>query len=297
MSRRQKARILAVLAVAVVMGLYPLQRSIAGMRGAMEAQQPELLIQSGPLLQKLSMGYAPLLADIYWTRVIQYFGTHLANQDTNLSLLAPLLNITVTLDPQLKVAYQFGSIFLAEAAPVGAGRPDQAIALVRRGIKANPNDWEYWYELGSIDYWNTHEYVEASKAFAEAGKLPGSPEWMTAFAAAVAEKGNSLDTSRLMWAQTLRDATDPRLKKAALYHLQELQVEKDLIVLGDAASMYREKFERPPATIDDLVNAGILAGKPRDPAGYEYKICAEGSACIDSASPWANGSFPSNKKD
>jgi tetratricopeptide (TPR) repeat protein len=297
MSRGTKGRLAGLIALAVVVGLYPLQRSIAGMRGAMEAEQPELLIQSGPLLQKLSMGYAPLLADIYWTRVIQYFGTHLAKQDTNLSLLDPLLNITVTLDPQLKVAYQFGSIFLAEASPVGAGRPDRAIALVQRGIKANPNDWEYWYELGSIDYWNTHDYAAGSKAFEEAGKLPGSPEWMTAFAAAVAEKGNSLDTSRLLWAQTLRDVSDPRLKRAALYHLQELQVEKDLIVLGQAASMYREKFERPPATVDDLVDAGILVGKPKDPAGFDYKLCAEGSACIDSASPWANGSFPSDKKD
>ena len=42
---------------------------------AMTQEKEELLLRSGPLLKKLSLGYDPLLADIYWTRAVQYYGS------------------------------------------------------------------------------------------------------------------------------------------------------------------------------------------------------------------------------
>ena len=50
-------------------------------------------------------------------------------------LLYSLLDLVTTLDPRFNVAYRFGAIFLAEAYPSGPGRPDQAIALLQRGIE------------------------------------------------------------------------------------------------------------------------------------------------------------------
>ena len=50
-------------------------------------------------------------------------------------LLFPLLDLTTTLDPYFTIAYRFGAIFLSERYPGGPGRPDQAIALLR---KASP---------------------------------------------------------------------------------------------------------------------------------------------------------------
>jgi tetratricopeptide (TPR) repeat protein len=294
MTRGRQARMLPVVAGAVVFALFPVQRAIERNLGAMEASQPELLISSGPLLSKLSMGYGSLMADIYWTRVIQYFGKHLANQDSDLRLLAPLLSITVTLDPQLKVAYRFGGIFLSEDAPVGAGRPDQAIALIQRGIDANPNDWQLRYDLGCIHYWHTKDYAAASRAFAAAAKVQGAPEWMAAFAAAVAQKGNSPATSKLLWVEALRTSTDPRLRNNAQIHLDELQVQEDVKALNEAVQDYGRRFGHGPGRLEDLVNVGMLRGIPRDPAGYEYKICTNGQACINSASPWVTR-FPSNK--
>lgn len=279
-------------AFALVFALFPLQRRIQQTFGAMETRQPELLIRSGPLLSKLSLGYGPLLADVYWTRAIQYFGTHLANEDSNLSLLAPLLNITVTLDPQLKIAYRFGGIFLSEDAPVGAERPDQAIALIKRGIEANRDDWELWYDLGCVHYWHTKDYKAAAQAFLHAGSLPGSPEWMKAFAAAVEEKGNSLDTSRLMWLEAYKEAKDPRLQRNALYHLNELQIQKDLKDLRDALEQYQERLGHPASTIQDLVNGHSLRLALKDPAGYAYRICADSSPCLDPSSPWASVTSP-----
>src|ERR1700675_149257 len=60
-----------------------------------------LYISSPKALKRLSLGYDGLLADIYWTRAVQYFGNkHVQGADTY-KLLAPLLEITTTLDPKL----------------------------------------------------------------------------------------------------------------------------------------------------------------------------------------------------
>ena len=74
----------------------------------------------------MSLGYDALLADIYWTRAVQYYGAKLPTSDRDFHLLWPLLDVATTLDPHLIAAYHFGSIFLSEKQG-GAGRPDLAL--------------------------------------------------------------------------------------------------------------------------------------------------------------------------
>jgi len=105
------------------------------------ADERQLLLRSGSVVKNLSLGYAPLLADLYWTRVVQYYGSRVGIPGTNFDLLWPLLDVTTTLDPKLVVAYRFGSIFLSEPDLAGPGRTDLAVELVKRGIAANPNEW------------------------------------------------------------------------------------------------------------------------------------------------------------
>src|SRR5215468_4073847 len=109
-----------------------------------------LFITSSKAVKRLSLGYDGLMADIYWTRAVQYFGGHHAEGTSHYRLLAPLLEITTTLDPHLLVAYQFGANFLSPKPPNGAGMPEKAIQLVNYGIQNNPNDWKLYYELGFI---------------------------------------------------------------------------------------------------------------------------------------------------
>ena len=53
-----------------------------------------LYISSPKALKRLSLGYDGLLADIYWTRAVQYFGSKHHEGAQHYDLLAPLLEIT-----------------------------------------------------------------------------------------------------------------------------------------------------------------------------------------------------------
>ena len=138
------------------------QRIDAETRDRSAHEQDELLLRSGTAVKNLSLGYDSLLADIYWTRAVQYYGARVGMPGANFDLLWPLLDVTTTLDPHLMPAYRFGAIFLSEPGEAGAGRTDLAIELVKRGIAANPNEWRLQTDLGFLYYWRMKDYTNAA---------------------------------------------------------------------------------------------------------------------------------------
>ena len=285
---REKQIWIAALGVPLLLlALYPLQRNIAGQHDSIAAQKQELLLRSGKLLRKLSLGYDSLLADIYWTRTVQYNGGVLERGESDFSLLAPLLDVTTDLDPRLDVAYQFGAIFLSEKVPAGAGRPDQAIALERKGIALNPTNWRLYYNLGFVYYWYLRDYKQAAQTFWEGSQIPGAMPWMAAMAAHIAESGGSKDTSRFMWSQILESTKDVTVRANALAHLQALRAVDDLDLLKNVVETYKKRTGRPPATVQDLVNAGLLLSVPQDPGGFPYVLDSTGEPAVNPESPMA----------
>ncbi|HEX8835516.1 MAG TPA: hypothetical protein VF748_01145, partial [Candidatus Acidoferrum sp.] len=155
----------AVILLAGFMGVWKLQHTLDKQRAVLREDRDYLLLGSPKLIKAVSLEYAPLMADLYWTRVVQFYGNKHVRGDANLEQLWPLLDITTTLDPNLIVAYRFGAIFLSQRAPGGAGRPDLAVRLIQRGIQANPDDWRLYEDLGLIYYMDLKDYKKASEAF------------------------------------------------------------------------------------------------------------------------------------
>lgn len=59
------------------------------------------------------------------------------------ALLHPLLDAAAAPDPRVADAHRFGAIFLAEPYPDGAGRSDPAVKLLKKGVRARPERWQY----------------------------------------------------------------------------------------------------------------------------------------------------------
>ena len=275
----------ALLAIPVLfLAIVWLQTRIDVETRTIAQEKEELLVRSAPLLKKLSLGYESLLADIYWTRVVQYYGNKVVLPDQKFELLWPLLDITTTLDPKLIVAYRFGAVFLSEPA-VGAGRADLAAELVERGVVANPDDWHLDADLGFLYYWYLKDYAKASAAYLEASKKPDAPVLMKMMAAEVAAKGDSFTASTAIWSEIFETSQDPAVKKNAFQHLQSLQAQQDLLALDKYAEDYRQRNGRYPATTRELYESGILSGVPLDPAGIAYIFGPDGKAQLDPKSP------------
>jgi tetratricopeptide (TPR) repeat protein len=266
-------------------GIWRLQHDIDAQRVSLSEERDDVLLRTGKLMKVMSLEYAPLLADIYWTRVVQYYGNKHAQRQANLELLWPLLDITTTLDPNLLISYRFGAMFLSQAPPAGAGRPDLAVKLIERGIQTNPDYWRLYEDLGFIYYFDLKDYKKASDAFLEGSKKPNAQLWMKVMAAKVAAEGESLETSVFLWKDIYNSTSDPSVKKNALMHLQLLKVKEDCKQLDLLADEYAKRFGKRPARMSELVQAGLLQGIPGDPLGFAYIFGEDGKAELNLDSP------------
>jgi tetratricopeptide (TPR) repeat protein len=276
MKQRRKVSIVAGTCVVIFLAASAVMlRRIDELRP--QATLEEVLYLSSPkVLKRASLGYDGLLADIYWTRAVQYFGGRHQAVAKSYNLLYPLLDITTHLDPQLVVAYQFGASFLAPPPPEGAGQPERAIQLMEYGIQNNPNNWKLYYDLGFVYYMNLKDYRKASDAFDRGSKVPDAHPFVRLLAAQMAEHAGEFDTARMMWSATYQNSQDRLIRQNAVEHLRALRVDEDVTHLQEAVTHFGERTGRLPANMSELASAEHLRGIPVDPDGHPYKITPEG---------------------
>jgi len=276
MSATRRVNLVAVAVLSLSMaGALAALHAIDHMRRGSVAQDA-LYLRSSKVLRRLSLGYTGLLADIYWTRSVQYFGEQHQSGTGDFRLLAPLLEVTTELDPRLLPAYQFGANFLAPKPPSGAGLPGAALSLMKYGVEHNPDQWRLYYNLGFLYYTEFKDYAKAAEAFAQGAKLPVTNEFMPILAARMAQHAGEFDTARMLWFTTYQSTKEARIRQNAVEHLLALQVDEDVTRLEKVVEKYREQNGRLPTSMGDLERAGFIHGTPADPKGRPYKLMPDG---------------------
>lgn len=265
------ATVLLISMAAAVTTLYAIDR----LRLRSEAQQA-LYIRSTTALRRMCLGYTGLLADIYWTRAVQYFGTQHFRGSGDFRLLAPLLEVTSELDPHMLPPYQFGANFLGPKPPNGAGLPGEAMALLNYGIEHNPDQWRLYYNLGFLYYTEFKDYAKAADAFERGAKLPVTNKFMPILAAKMAQHAGEFDTARMLWSTTYQSTNEDAIRQNAVDHLRALQIDEEVTQLEGVVEKYRQQTGQLPSSMGDLDRAGFIHGTPEDPNGHPYKLMPDG---------------------
>jgi tetratricopeptide (TPR) repeat protein len=273
-SKRRLTTVAGAIALIALMG------TAAGMQLWRERRFPEaepaeeiLYVASPRVLTRLALSYKAVLADIYWIRAIQYYGSRRLLQAPvkRYDLLYPLLDLTTSLDPDFSIAYRFGAYFLSEAAPSGAGRPDLAVDLLQKGMSARPTRWEYPYDVAFVHF-RLGDFRSAGEWFRRAGQIPGAPNWLEPMAAVTLARGGDRQTSRAILQRLYASSDIKWLKDSAAWRLQQLDALDAIDALQQITAEYARRYGRPPADWQTLVRAGLLRGVPLDPAGVPYVL-------------------------
>ena len=292
MMRRRTTQIAATLLIVSCAGSSLLLGKIDRLRTKATLEEA-LYISSPKLLKRLSLGYSGLLADVYWTRVVQYFGTQHHKGEGDYRLLWPLLNITTQLDPHLVPAYEFGATFLAVPPPQGAGMPERAVELIEYGIRNNPDDWHLYYDLGFL-YYDLKDYTKAADAFARGSRVPNAHPFLKVMAAQTAQHGGEMKTAQMLWTSVYESTHDPYIRENAKSHLVSLTADLQCEELERIVDAYRQRMGRNPASFVDLVRAGMLRGIPLDPTGTEYQLDEQGHVFVSQPAefPYSEKALP-----
>lgn len=277
---RNTTIVASVLLIALFAGSVFSRHRVDELRGKEATLEEVLYLPSGKMLKRLSLGYSGLLADIYWTRAVQYFGSKHIRHSQRYDLLYPLLDITTDLDPNLIVAYENGAVFLSQKPPDGAGEPDKAVTLVEKGIRANPEYWRLYFTLGFVHYIDRDDPQAARIAFERGSKVPGALGWMKVMAARMAERNKDITTAMALWQAILETTTDKDVRIGAERHVVSIQADNDLNELERRVRIYRQRTGRLPADWADLINAGLLNSVPLTPFKDAYILRADGKVDV-----------------
>ena len=287
-----------VVAAALLAGAAQLQAAREALYPPRETDPQVLYVRSGTVMRRLAGAYAPLAADAYWIRAIQYYGGNklrltpgtaggttapTASSDAY-ELLYPLLDLTTSLDRRFNIAYRFGAIFLSEPYPAGAGRPDLAIALLEKGLRERPDKWQYMQDIGFVDYWYGHDFKAAAEAFRKASEVPGAPWWLRSLAATTLVQGGDRQSSRLMWEAIRQSAEIDWLRRDAERRLLQLRALDDIEALQRAVDDDARRAGQAPADWGALVRAGVLPGTPVDPSRTPYELTPDGHVRLSPSS-------------
>ena len=257
-----------------------------------------LYVASPKMVKRATLGFDGLAACIYWTRAVQYFGHRHYERETQYNELAPLLEITTTLDPQLMPAYLFGANFLAPAPPNGAGQPERAIRLMEYGIQHNPDNWHLYYDLGFIYYTELKDFKKAAEAFQRGSEVPDAHPFLKVLAANTAQHAEDFATARLLWSAAYQNSNEANIRQNALEHLRAIQVDEDVTNLQNAVARFVDQNGRVPTSLWEVATAEHLRGVPVDPDGIPYELSLDGQVLVANPDefPFINKGTPPNYK-
>lgn len=224
-----------------------------------------LYLPNGKHLRMMSLGQAPLLADLIYIWAIQYYSNY-ERADRYRYVEHVFGNVIAELDPHYVDAYWLGALILT----VEANDLDAGLRLLDKGMDKNPDQWILPY-LAAWESYRVGDYTRAAHYFARAAEVPDAPPAVMRMRAGMFSKAGDLSTALQLWREVLDDPrADPATAAIAERQVRDLTVRTHLRDLQAAVDRFRNDNGRLPANLDQLLRAGYIRTLPRDPDDRDY---------------------------
>jgi hypothetical protein len=184
--------------------------------------EANLYLPSGKFVEQTSLGYKEIAADLIWFQAVQYYGGY-AKSEHDLAYFDGLIEIVTDLDPHFIFPYLFGAVVMAQ----DMGDLERGVAVLKRGMEHNPDDWELPFEIGFLHYTVARDAEQAARYFELAGRMPGGSDQARRFAAFVYSKAGHNETSIRMWEELARETDQPYMRELAQRYIERLRSHPD----------------------------------------------------------------------
>ena len=235
----------------------------------------------------LPSGVRRLLADISWLAAVQYYGDRRLEGSSGFPNLGALVEQALRLDPGFRPAALVGPLLLAEPSPLGAGEPERADAILADWVFRHPRDFDAVLLRSLLHTWHLGDPETGATLLEAASAREDAPAWLVAVAARSLTAVGARPAARDLWRVLLERAADPRTRSNARTHLLQLDALDRLDELNSLARAWERGSGRPLRGWEDLVAAGLLPGRPVDPAGVPFVLDEAGVPGIAPESPLA----------
>jgi hypothetical protein len=220
---------------------------------------------SGRFMELADLGFGSVVADGMWLRGIQYYGAH-RKSDRAYPLAEHIFSTITDLDPQFISAYRFGALVLSQ----DVGATADAVDLLRKGIRNNPDTWEIPFDLGFIYFVDGNDWAKAAHYFRFASRAPDAPEITKRFTAFAYRKAGKTELSRALWEELYASTSNSVIRDAANFAIKNIDLDETAGNLQQAVASFHKTTGRFPASLAEVARAGLTGAVPRDPFGGFY---------------------------
>jgi len=255
-------KLLVILAVPLLLAaLFPFQHKLAG-KWQNEFSKEIIYLPPAALFENIRFGYEGLLSDILWIRGFHYIEGQLdLPPGGRYKQLYPLYDCITTLDPYFLGAYHFGFLLLWAL----AHEPENAAALIKKGIKNLPDEWMLYYDIAALYFIYFKDRETAEKYVDQGLKLSYVPPGLIMLATAIKMNAGGRRAALQVWMGYLDDKNE-QVRKIAREKVLRLTRQIALEDLNKAIEQYKKQKGVPPKDLNDLVKAGIIERIPEDAA-------------------------------
>jgi len=272
---------------------------VGWLQGELDRRQDRTVVQieglaqlpKGEYLKPALLGYHHLGADLLWLRLLQVVGQRRISAD-EFEWMYHALDVITTLDPQYAYAYYAGGSVLVDQ----ANRQDLSNLLLEKGTDANPQVWYIPFLLGYNYYFLLADPAQGAKYIMKAASLPDRPAYLPGLATRMAAEAGSPDTALAFLEARLLETHDPQTRESLANRMKEVIIERDIRLLESAVDAYRTQHRAIPATLTDLVAAGVLSILPQEPFGGVYWLNPKTGSVSSSIHPDRLRTFFKRKK-
>lgn len=175
--------------------------------------------------------------------------------------------------------------YIAAAILPWQGEVDPAQRILARATKARRYDYQpaFFYAFNLLHF---------------KGDAAGASAWMREAAEFLPEGNNRLHMQNLaaIWLDRVQDVDlaigvveamvrDAKRRDFQQYLEKRVTRLQTLKTLRSAQAIYQQRFNRPLAAVQDLVNAGIITELPPDPFGFGFDIDRSGRVVLRNSPP------------
>lgn len=268
----KKLIIIAITAYILAVGVFSLSAKLypPGIRDDIRVVPPVEVVRS------VSLGHQGFVADLLLAKITIHSGSLMwkpldINFDSEWAY--GTVDLITDLDPKFFKAYLYSAMgMIHNFDDVHRARP-----IVEKGIAVFPDNWELPFWIGYNYYAYFHDYDTAGKYLWQAYNKPDAPKNFLSLMLSTLRQAGDYEKALVVIEQMFNEATDASLKM--VYAKRMIQLE-NLLVLQNAARIYKDVRGHLPEDIETMVSEGLLPEIPEDPFGMPYKIDHDSEALV-----------------
>lgn len=253
--------LVAAIAAGAVVSRVRLERGL----DAGPVEQELLYLPNGRYLKLASLGHGPLVADLVYLWAIQFYSNY---ERTGRHRYVEHIfgEVIPDLDPWYIDPYWVGAMILV----VEVGDLEAGLRLLDLGFRHNPDAWILPY-LAGWEAERAGQPIRAAEYFARASRVEGAPSWVRRMEAGMLARAGRTEEAIRMWQAVYDDPeSDDWGRAIAERWIRTLRTRREIEGLDAAVASFRERYDRLPRALQELVRVGLLPGLPQDPDGAPY---------------------------